>query len=70
MITGIATADIAVSPALSWSRRVRRVGGFVQLAFAAFWLFRGGMTVGGVPGLASTRRSQRVQIFPLRPMDR
>ena len=31
----------------AWSRRVRRVGGFIQVAFAAFWLVRGGLAVGG-----------------------
>ena len=37
--------------ALAWSRRVRRVGGFIQAAFAAFWLVRGGFAIGdGVGG--------------------
>jgi hypothetical protein len=27
-----------LTPAAAWSRRVRRVGGFIQAAFAAFWL--------------------------------
>jgi hypothetical protein len=30
-----------LSPAEAWSQRVRKVGGFIQLAFAAFWLVRG-----------------------------
>ena len=29
-----------LSPAAAWSQRVRRVGGFIQLAFAGFWLIR------------------------------
>jgi hypothetical protein len=29
----------------AWSRRVRRVGGFIQLAFAAFWLVRGSLDI-------------------------
>ena len=29
-----------LTPAAAWSRRVRRVGGFIQAAFAAFWLAR------------------------------
>ncbi len=33
-----------------WSNRVRRVGGFIQLAFAAFWLVRGALNVGGGAG--------------------
>jgi hypothetical protein len=31
----------------AWSRRVRRVGGFIQVAFATFWLIRGSLTVHG-----------------------
>ena len=27
-----------LTPAAAWSRRVRRIGGFIQAAFAAFWL--------------------------------
>jgi len=38
----------------AWSRRVRRVGGLIQLAFAAFWLVRGAMVLGGGIGLALT----------------
>ena len=33
-----APAGVDRSPAAAWSLRVRRVGGFIQLAFAAFWL--------------------------------
>jgi hypothetical protein len=41
-------ADAAeLTPAAAWSRRVRRVGGFVQTAFAAFWLTRASLAVGG-----------------------
>ena len=32
--------------------RVRRVDGFIQAAFAAFWLIRGGLAVGGPTGTA------------------
>jgi hypothetical protein len=32
----------------AWSRRVRRVGGLIQLAFAALWLVRGSLVIGGV----------------------
>jgi len=31
----------------AWSQRVRRVGGFIQLAFAAFWLVRGAVKLHG-----------------------
>jgi len=36
-----------LSPAAAWSQRVRKVGGYIQLAFAAFWLIRGSLTIGG-----------------------
>ena len=36
-----------LSPIEAWSQRVRRVGGFIQLAFAAFWLVRGAYTLHG-----------------------
>ena len=32
------TADL--TPTAAWSRRVRRIGGFIQAAFAALWLDR------------------------------
>jgi hypothetical protein len=51
------TAVVAVTGAESeakaaWSRRVRRVGGFIQVAFAAFWLIRGSLNIDGGLGLA------------------
>ena len=39
-----------LTPAAAWSRRVRRVGGFIQAAFAAFWLGRASLAVGGRTG--------------------
>jgi mannose-6-phosphate isomerase-like protein (cupin superfamily) len=39
-----------LTPAAAWSRRVRRVGGFIQAAFAAFWLARASLTIGGLAG--------------------
>ncbi len=43
-----ATATAAgLTPAAAWSRRVRRVGGFIQAAFAAFWLGRASLAIGG-----------------------
>ena len=41
-----------LSPTVAWSRRVRRVGGFIQLAFAALWLVRGGLNVHQPAGIA------------------
>jgi hypothetical protein len=43
-----------LSPTVGWSRRVRRVGGFIQLAFAALWLVRGGLNVHKPTGIALT----------------
>jgi hypothetical protein len=42
-----ATAAAELPPAEAWSRRVRRVGGLIQAAFAAFWLVRASLAIGG-----------------------
>ena len=39
-----------LTPAVAWSRRVRRVGGFIQAAFAALWLVRATLAIGGGTG--------------------
>jgi hypothetical protein len=39
-----------LTPAAAWSRRVRRVGGLIQAAFAAFWLGRASLAIGGRAG--------------------
>ncbi len=36
-----------LTPAAAWSRRVRRIGGYIQAAFAAFWLARASLAAGG-----------------------
>jgi hypothetical protein len=36
-----------LTPAAAWSRRVRRIGGFIQAAFAALWLIRASLAIGG-----------------------
>ncbi len=41
----VKAADL--TPVVAWSRRVRRVGGFIQAAFAAFWLGRASLAIGG-----------------------
>lgn len=46
--------DITENPREAWSQRVRKVGGFIQLAFAGFWLLRGGLSVGGAAGTLVT----------------
>ena len=40
-------SDGKLTPTEEWSRRVRRVGGLIQVAFAALWLVRGSLVVGG-----------------------
>ena len=45
-----ATSGAEVTPTVAWSRRVRRVGGLIQTAFAAFWLVRGSNAIGGTVG--------------------
>jgi hypothetical protein len=45
-----APMSVVLTPKVAWSQRVRKVGGLIQLAFAAFWLIRGGLSVGGVIG--------------------
>jgi hypothetical protein len=42
-----ATDPPDLTPTAAWSRRVRRVGGLIQAAFAAFWLVRGSVVIGG-----------------------
>lgn len=42
--------DAEVTATTAWSRRVRRVGGFIQVAFATFWLIRGSLTIRGTVG--------------------
>lgn len=44
-------ADADVSAPVGLSKRVRRIGSFIQVAFAAFWLIRGGPNVRGAPGI-------------------
>ncbi len=43
----LATDAAHLTPTAAWSRRVRRVGGLIQAAFAAFWLVRGSVVIGG-----------------------
>jgi hypothetical protein len=44
------TAEL--NPKEAWSRRLLRIGGFIQLAFAAFWLVRGSLNISGGAGVA------------------
>jgi hypothetical protein len=49
-VTAEPAAINGTGPAAAWSRRVRRIGGFIQAAFAAFWLVRASVAIGGVAG--------------------
>ena len=51
-MTDVEPQGAELSPTVAWSRRVRRVGGFIQLAFAALWLVRGGLNVHRPAGIA------------------
>ena len=51
-MTDLETPTAELSPKVAWSRRVRRVGGFIQLAFAALWLVRGSFNVHRPAGTA------------------
>ena len=42
---------VELKPTEAWSRRVRRVGGLIQVAFAAFWLVRGSLNIAGDVGI-------------------
>ena len=46
--TALNAADL--TPTAAWSRRVRRIGGFIQAAFAALWLARASLAIGGRTG--------------------
>ena len=39
-----------LTPVVAWSRRVRRIGGLIQAAFAALWLARASLAIGGRAG--------------------
>jgi len=43
--TALGAGELTATEA--WSRRVRRVGGLIQAAFAVFWLVRGSVVIGG-----------------------
>jgi hypothetical protein len=49
-VTAEPAAINGAGPAAAWSRRVRRIGGFIQAAFAAFWLVRASLAIGGPLG--------------------
>ena len=47
-----APSHAELNPKEAWSRRLLRIGGFIQLAFAAFWLVRGSLNISGGVGVA------------------
>jgi hypothetical protein len=65
-MTTIVVAESETSTATAaWSRRVRRIGGLIQTAFAGFWLVRGSLAIGGVIGasLAGALGTVAVAVF-------
>jgi len=42
--------ETELTPTAAWRRRILKVGGFIQLAFAAFWLVRGSLNIHGTVG--------------------
>ena len=49
-VTAETPAINGAGPAAAWSRRVRRIGGLIQAAFAAFWLIRASLAIGSPAG--------------------
>ena len=49
-VTADPVAIDGAGPDAAWSRRVRRIGGFIQAAFAALWLIRASLAIGGPAG--------------------
>jgi hypothetical protein len=52
MMTSSTTSatETVLTPTAAWRRRILKVGGFIQLAFAAFWLIRGSLNMHGTVG--------------------
>lgn len=50
-VTSADATPAELAAKLAWSRRVRYVGGFIQVAFAAFWLVRGSLNIDGPIGV-------------------
>ena len=48
------TSQAEMAATTAWSRRVRRIGGFIQVAFAAFWLIRGSLILHSRVGASLT----------------
>ena len=65
MTATVAPRGAELSPAVAWSRRVLRVGGFIQLAFAAFWLVRGSLNIAGGVGVVLALLSTAVAVVVL-----
>ena len=52
MTMSAASKGAELSAIAAWSKRVRRIGGFIQVAFAAFWVLRGSLAIEGGIGVA------------------
>lgn len=53
------------NPVEAWPQRVRKVGGYIQPGFAAFWLIRGGLSIAGVIGTTLAAAGLAVSIAVL-----
>jgi hypothetical protein len=51
-VGNFATRSSIVSARRAWALRVLRIGGVIQACFAAFWLVRGSLAIGGLAGTA------------------
>ena len=50
MTTQALPTPVEITATVAWSHRIRKIGGFIQLAFATLWLLRGGLILGGAAG--------------------
>jgi hypothetical protein len=55
MTTSLTPTGAGDAAVFAWSKRVRRIGGFIQVAFAAFWLVRGSLNIHGPLGKVRPR---------------
>jgi hypothetical protein len=49
-MANLAARSSVDSPRRAWALRVLRIGGVIQACFAAFWLVRGSLAIGGLGG--------------------
>ena len=62
MTASVRPTDAQLNATAAWSKRVRRVGGFIQVGFAAFWLVRGSLNIRGAVGITLALASVGVTV--------